>query len=110
MNTTQTARNASAPEGRAVLPRLRLLHGPRVGICTETPRVLAEREVVAIGREVPEDEGLPLDDLLASRRHAEVCWHNGAVVLRDLESKNGTSVNGQRVHEVALKDGDVVRI
>jgi adenylate cyclase len=32
------------------------------------------------------------------------------VLLRDLGSTNGTYVNGVQVGEVALKDGDVVRI
>jgi hypothetical protein len=32
----------------------------------------------------------------ASRRHASVAWRDGAVVLRDLGSTNGTYLNGER--------------
>jgi hypothetical protein len=47
----------------------------------------------------------------ASRRHASVGWRDGAVVLRDLGSTNGTYLNGQRVsQETALRSGDRIRI
>jgi pSer/pThr/pTyr-binding forkhead associated (FHA) protein len=47
----------------------------------------------------------------ASRRHASVGWRDGAVVLRDLGSTNGTYLNGERVAgEATLRSGDKIRI
>ena len=47
----------------------------------------------------------------ASRRHASVGWRDGAVVLRDLGSTNGTFLHGERVNEeTPLRSGDKIRI
>ena len=44
-----------------------------------------------------------------SRKHAEL-WPDGdELILRDLGSANGTHVNGKKVEEVKLKDGDVLQ-
>lgn len=47
---------------------------------------------------------------LASRRHAEIRVEGGTPVLRDLDSANGTRVNGARVRAHALALGDVIEI
>lgn len=44
-----------------------------------------------------------------SKEHAEVRIGAGACVLVDLDSANGTFVNGERITEQALQDGDRVR-
>ncbi len=47
----------------------------------------------------------------ASRRHASVGWRDGAVILRDLGSTNGTYLNGERLSgEATLRSGDKIRI
>jgi len=51
-----------------------------------------------------------LEDPAASRRHAEVRNEDGAFVLTDLGSTNGTSVNGAPVTTHVLEDGDRVMI
>jgi diguanylate cyclase (GGDEF)-like protein len=52
-----------------------------------------------------------LESLGISRRHAELREEQGAVVLHDLGSANGTHLNDQRVAQaVALKDGDLIRL
>jgi FhaA, N-terminal domain/FHA domain len=53
---------------------------------------------------------LRLPDVGISRRHARLDFDGGQVVLTDLGSTNGTSVNGQRVSAVALNPGDMVQI
>lgn len=46
----------------------------------------------------------------ASRRHARVEWLGAIPTLRDLGSRNGTWVNGQRIIERPIGPGDVIRI
>ncbi len=50
-----------------------------------------------------------LDDGI-SRRHAKVVLVNGEVWIEDLNSANGTLINGQKVDRCALKDGDKLQI
>ena len=47
-------------------------------------------------------------DARVSRRHCVIAVGPAGAVLRDLQSVNGTFVNGARVTETALKDGDKV--
>ena len=54
---------------------------------------------------------VPINDNTVSRRHAEIRFDNGAWTLRDLESANGTYVNGARLNRgLALKQGDQIRM
>jgi Protein of unknown function (DUF3662)/Inner membrane component of T3SS, cytoplasmic domain len=53
---------------------------------------------------------LRLPDVGISRRHARIDFDGSQVVLTDLGSTNGTSVNGQRVSAVALNPGDMVQL
>lgn len=61
-------------------------------------------EEIVIGRMEGLDLVLPED--LVSRRHARIAVHEEGPVLRDLGSTNGTFVNGKRVREVVLREGD----
>ena len=56
-------------------------------------------------------EALPLTDTTVSRRHAELTPDDGRWFLRDLDSANGTFVNGERVSgdPIELTPGDQVR-
>ena len=45
-----------------------------------------------------------------SPRHCALRSYQGACVLKDLESKTGTFVNGKRVDLVRLRTGDRIRI
>ena len=49
-----------------------------------------------------------LEDMSVSRRHAIVHQRPGGVRILDDRSANGTYVNGRRVTEAELRDGDVV--
>jgi DNA-binding NtrC family response regulator len=50
-----------------------------------------------------------LDDDFASSRHARIERKSGGFYLRDLRSRNGTYLNGARVFEAQLSDGDRIR-
>ena len=71
-------------------------------------RVPVESEPVLIGR-LPEC-AVVLDDPNVSRRHAEVRRRDDDVVLVDLQSTNGTRVNGVPVRERTLADGDEISV
>lgn len=56
------------------------------------------------------DNDIRVADTLASRRHARIDLQDGVFVLTDLGSVNGTSVNGRRIQQQPLRDGDEIRI
>ncbi len=63
-------------------------------------------EVITIGRSVENEVEIP--DPNMSRRHCRIEKHNGQFILRDLNSSNGTRVNGRKVISHVLSDGDRV--
>jgi pSer/pThr/pTyr-binding forkhead associated (FHA) protein len=63
---------------------------------------------VTIGRE--EGNGLRLNDERVSRFHAKVQVEDGDIILTDLDSTNGTRVNGTAVQIRRLRPGDQVAI
>ena len=63
---------------------------------------------IAIGRDPQND--VTLDDRRVSRRHAEIRLRLGRYTLYDLQSTNGTLVNGRRIAEVVLSDEDRITI
>ncbi len=73
-------------------------------------RVRIGPEPVTIGRHPDNDVVLPEEEV--SRYHAEVRRTDGGTAfhLVDLDSLNGTKVNGAGVTERRLDDGDTVQI
>ncbi|MFI9062253.1 FHA domain-containing protein [Streptomyces sp. NPDC053429] len=64
---------------------------------------------VRIGR--APDSDLVIDDLVVSRRHAELrALPDGTYEIADLASHNGTYLNGVRVERARVADGDIVGI
>lgn len=72
------------------------------------PVPLRVRGRLVLGRSRTCDLMLPGVD--ASRRHAEITSARGEFVLRDLDSTNGTFVNGARIDERNLEPGDCIQI
>jgi hypothetical protein len=88
----------------AVMPQLQVIAGPLVGVTFAIPVGFS-----TIGREA--DAHVYLADAEISRRHATLQRDGGRVILTDLGSTNGTSVNGRRLHgSQELRIGDVIRI
>ncbi len=56
------------------------------------------------------DNDLVLDVGKVSRYHAEIRQVDQLWILRDLGSKNGTLVNGQKIEEAVLNDGDRLEV
>jgi predicted component of type VI protein secretion system len=63
---------------------------------------------VSIGRE--EGNTLRLNDERISRFHAKVQFDQGDLILTDLESTNGTKVNGNLIQIHRLRHGDCVAV
>ena len=55
------------------------------------------------------NSNLVLEDELASRQHFVIIKEGTEFRLKDLNSKNGTFVNGTKVSEVVLKNSDVIK-
>ncbi|MGN0620795.1 MAG: FHA domain-containing protein [Porcipelethomonas sp.] len=63
---------------------------------------------ILLGRHISVDLRFP--DMAVSRYHALLTLDNGIWTLRDLDSKSGTYVNGQKISEVRLRPNDEIRI
>ena len=63
---------------------------------------------ITLGRE--EDNAIRLNDERVSRFHAKIQIDDGRVILTDLESTNGTRVNGHPIKMRVLQQGDQISI
>jgi hypothetical protein len=83
---------------------------PAAVVLADGTRVDIGEEPVVVGR-LP-DCTVALNDPNVSRRHAEFVRVSSGdgVVVRDLQSTNGTRVNGVPVHQQQLVDGDEVTV
>ena len=79
----------------------------------------APPQVVGQNDDLPEDSltigrsrsnSIVLDDMLVSRRHVVITAEDEGLLLRDLGSRNGTFVNGRRVEQTLLHEGDRIGI
>lgn len=61
---------------------------------------------IIVGREV--DCDLPLDHLMVSRAHAEIDFQPPNLKIRDLNSTNGTFINGKKIDSSRLSVGDEI--
>jgi len=69
---------------------------------------LFENREITIGRSPTNN--IFIHDKNISRVHCQVVVTDSGCVLTDLQSTNGTFVNGQRVAECELKPGDEIRL
>ena len=67
-----------------------------------------ENEMVTIGR--VDDNTIKVDNMAVSSHHAKLIRENGDYVLIDLNSLNGTFVNGQKISKWILKNNDFITI
>ena len=56
------------------------------------------------------DADVKIDDQTVSRTHCGLSHGGGQMVLTDLESQNGTFVNGQPIVQHVLREGDEIRV
>ncbi|HZC45984.1 MAG TPA: FHA domain-containing protein, partial [Candidatus Acidoferrum sp.] len=83
--------------------------GPSLIDATGQPYPVQASAVTRIGRAL--DNEIVVSHSSVSRHHASIENSNGAFVVRDLNSQNGTFVGNRRVTEpTAINDGDTVRV
>jgi hypothetical protein len=90
-----------------------LLDGVSANFIVKTPtgveKAFPMRQItMTIGRSDQCD--IPVKDSSMSGRHAEISKISGEIRLKDLGSANGVWLNGERVDDVELFDGDVLRM
>ena len=85
------------------MPKLHILSGILEGKVID---LVEER--VTLGRAL--DNVIRLEDGTVSHHHAMILTESGEFKLRDLNSTNGTRVNGMRIVESKLHNGDQVRL
>jgi pSer/pThr/pTyr-binding forkhead associated (FHA) protein len=73
-----------------------------------TKRVFPFYAKMIIGRHSTND--IPLPDRTVSKRHAVIGRVRGQAVVKDLDSRNGTFVNGQKVEKAILSCGDILKV
>jgi Protein of unknown function (DUF3662)/FHA domain len=64
--------------------------------------------LIGIGR--ASDNDVIVDDPMVSRHHCQLRLQHGAYGFADLGSRNGSTVNGQPVTQIALGPGDLIRV
>lgn len=70
--------------------------------------IALDKQDITVGRS-PDNE-IPLDDQAVSRRHVRVITILNDSFMEDLNSTNGTYVNGKLTKKHALQDGDVILV
>ena len=83
-------------------PRLIAIAGPSLGA------LLPLEGATTLGREPTSD--YVIGDAAMSRRHCTIEHRDTGWVIRDLDSRNGTMVNGVPIRAQALADGDQIRV
>lgn len=71
-------------------------------------RRVALKERSVIGRS--NDCDIVIGEQAVSRRHCEIIWDCVQYLVRDLQSANGTFLNGEQVAAAGLRDGDLLEV
>jgi FHA domain-containing protein len=105
---TMVYRPKAAPPTQAVTPEELGVEPEVVTLTVNGTEHAIDRQSVVIGRS--KDCDIRLDDPNASRRHAEVRQEGTAYWLVDLDSTNGTTVNGRRQQRARLENDDRITV
>jgi len=80
-----------------------VIKGPSIG-----EKFFLNKPSLSIGRR--SDSDILLDDITVSRNHAVIEKNNEEYIVKDLESLNGTYLNGKIINESRLGSGDRIQI
>ncbi len=85
------------------MAKLQVLSGPLAGQTYEL-----KVETTTVGR--VEDNAFQIADPSVSSHHCEILLKGTDVVIRDLNSTNGSFINGDKITEATLKPGQTLRL
>ena len=79
-----------------------------VNIDNQDEEYILSKDRNIVGRSVggKNDVNVPNKYGRVSRRHCEIDWRNGELVVKDTNSTRGTYVNGKLIKKSSLKNGD----
>jgi predicted component of type VI protein secretion system len=95
----------SHPIGDRSKPAIRLLERMLIDGLACSPVIVAVNQRITLGRSIECTYPIPGDHRI-SRIHCEVECLADRAIIRDLQSTNGTYLNGHRVLESMLRHGD----
>jgi pSer/pThr/pTyr-binding forkhead associated (FHA) protein len=101
-------RSRAPVETQAVSPQELGVERELVTLTFDGSEHAVEQRSVVLGRSRECD--VRVDDPNVSRRHAEVRQEGATYWLVDLDSTNGTELNGRRVSRAKLADGDTITL
>lgn len=90
------------------LEEIRKATAERCVLHTEGREIRLDGPRLALGRSL--DNDITLEGRSVSRHHALLVRRYGRYTLRDLDSANGTLVNGHPIRECILRDGDLITL
>ncbi len=88
-------------------PEITLAVHPKQGDSCKALGLTGVNEIT-LGRS--HDNDIVLANPRTSSKHCTIYWDNGVLKVRDLRSTNGTFVNGARILEKTLSNGDIINI
>jgi len=91
----------ASKEEKTVRLRIEVTEGPQKGNKFNVPLPCT------IGRR---DADLRIRDMTVSKRHASLEASGENIIFKDLDSTNGSMVNGKQVKETELSNGDIIQI
>jgi serine/threonine protein kinase len=101
---------APAPEAPAAARERLAPQAPEITLVVEKTgkQIRLKKAVTMLGRSADCEVRFKAADI--SKQHCRITTRDGAAVVEDLCSANGTFVNGQAIRSAVLKDGDVLRV
>ncbi len=107
----ETVQDLTVTLSQAVMPiEVNEADAPRLAVYTHdrTWELPVTQDYVHIGRDATNDITIPAPNV--SRTHARIERRGDACLVRDLDSTNGTWLQGRRIDEHLLHNGDTLRI
>ena len=75
---------------------------------SEIKTIETDKDEITIGRNPNCD--IRIDNLGVSKQHARIIKQDGAYVVEDFNSTNGTYINSKRIARTVIKDNDEIHI
>lgn len=79
-----------------------------VNIADKEEAYTLKEGINVVGRSIKQENDVSLPDKYrtVSRKHCEISWKDGKFIVKNTNSTHGTYVNGNKIEESPLKNGD----